>query len=161
MIEEFSLQRRYSTPVSGWEWTGIGSSNDFVSVKETALGLINSGVAATDIRIVILFDTYSHVLDGDSLCDFVYKTVHDGEAGEAVDRPARYQKGGLDVIAYMYSKSREAGDAFCEGSILKYLRRLGEKDTRINELKKAQVFLVRMIEHEEKEEKEEKCTEQK
>jgi Protein of unknwon function (DUF3310) len=73
---------------------------------------------------------------------------------EAVDRPARYQRGGMDVIDWQYSKSTEAGDAFCEGSIVKYLRRLGEKGDKIEQLKKARVFLDRMIEHAEKEGKE-------
>lgn len=65
---------------------------------------------------------------------------------EAVNHPAHY--GGADN-PYEAIKVIEAWDlGFCLGNTVKYISRAGKKDSRLQDLEKAQWYLQREIENE-------------
>ena len=64
-----------------------------------------------------------------------------------VDHPAHYTKGGVECIdAIKSSMSDEAFVGYCKGCVLKYLWRLGLKDNTLQDAKKAQWYLNKLIE---------------
>jgi hypothetical protein len=64
-------------------------------------------------------------------------------------KPEYYKAGAFDVIAFC----QHHGIGFCEGNVIKYVTRAGKKGDRLEDLKKAQEYLRRMIEQEEQQEK--------
>ena len=72
----------------------------------------------------------------------------------AVDHPAHYNLGGIEVIDFVESLS--LGRGFNRGNAIKYIARAGAKDDEIQDLKKALWYINREIERltKEREEKE-------
>lgn len=65
-----------------------------------------------------------------------------------VDKPAHYNNGGIEAIEYIHQQLGEGFTAYCEGNVMKYLHRWKYKNG-VEDLKKAQWYLNRMIEAEE------------
>ena len=85
---------------------------------------------------------YFDVYDGFKAC----KDIGKAEAPDMVNHPDHYTVGGvetLDVIEAKLSQSEFQG--YCLGNILKYLMRAGYKGKQLEDLKKAQFYLNRMI----------------
>ena len=74
------------------------------------------------------------------------KDIGKVEEPDMVNHPDHYTVGGvetLDVIEAKLSQSEFQG--YCLGNILKYLMRAGYKGKQLEDLKKAQFYLNRMI----------------
>jgi hypothetical protein len=70
---------------------------------------------------------------------------------DPVNHPGHYCKGGVECIdAIRASMSKDAFAGYCKGNCLKYLWRYEVKNKRVEDLKKAQVYLGWLIETEEK-----------
>lgn len=65
-----------------------------------------------------------------------------------VDKPAHYNNGGIEAIEYIHQQLGAGFTAYCEGNVMKYLHRWKYKNG-VEDLKKAQWYLNRMIEAEE------------
>ena len=66
---------------------------------------------------------------------------------EAVDHPAHYNQGNIEVIDYIEDQGLMSG--FCLGNAIKYISRAGKKDpsTEIEDLSKACWYLNRYIKY--------------
>jgi hypothetical protein len=70
---------------------------------------------------------------------------------DPVEHPAHYCKGGIECIdAIRASMSKDAFAGYCKGNLMKYVWRYEHKGKRVEDLKKAQVYLGWLIETEEK-----------
>jgi hypothetical protein len=66
---------------------------------------------------------------------------------DAVNHPAHYKIGGIETIDYMKAKSTpEEFKGHLRLTAIKYLSRTGYKDDALQDLKKAQWYLNRLIE---------------
>ena len=65
-----------------------------------------------------------------------------------VHRPPHYNQGGMEAIDYIKQQLGDGIVDYCEGSVLKYLHRWRFKNG-LQDLKKAQWFLNRMVEEQE------------
>ena len=66
---------------------------------------------------------------------------------DPVNKPAHYRKGGIECIdAIKASMTDEAFIGYCKGNTQKYLWRLGLKDNALQDAKKAQWYLNKLIE---------------
>lgn len=64
-----------------------------------------------------------------------------------INHPEHYCYGGIETIEYIKAKlSPEEYAGYLKGSVIKYLSRAGHKDNVIQDLKKAQWYLNRLIE---------------
>lgn len=87
-------------------------------------------------------DNYFDIYDSFKACRDIGKVG----ASDMVNHPDHYTVGGvetLDVIEAKLSQSEFQG--YCLGNILKYLMRAGYKGKQLEDLKKAQFYLNRMI----------------
>ena len=67
--------------------------------------------------------------------------------GDMVNHPAHYTVGGIETIDYMEAKStREEFTGHLRLTAIKYLSRVGHKDDVLQDLKKAQWYLNKLIE---------------
>lgn len=64
--------------------------------------------------------------------------------GDMVDRPAHYNKGGIECIEYIEQQLGEGFIEYCEGNVHKYLHRWRYKNGS-EDLQKARWYLERMI----------------
>lgn len=63
-----------------------------------------------------------------------------------INHPDHYCFGGIETIDYIKAKlSPEEYTGYLKGSVIKYLSRAGHKDDAIQDLKKAQWYLNRLI----------------
>lgn len=70
---------------------------------------------------------------------------------DPVEHPSHYCKGGIECIdAIRASMSKDAFAGYCKGNLMKYVWRYEHKGKRVEDLKKAQVYLGWLIETEEK-----------
>lgn len=68
-------------------------------------------------------------------------------ANDPVNHPEHYCFGGIETIEYIKAKlSPEEYQGYLKGSVIKYLSRAGHKDDAMQDLKKAQWYLNRLIE---------------
>ena len=66
---------------------------------------------------------------------------------DIINHPDHYCYGGIETIEYIKAKlSPEEYRGYMKGSVIKYLSRAGHKDDAIQDLKKAQWYLNRLIE---------------
>ena len=66
---------------------------------------------------------------------------------DMVNHPDHYCYGGIETIDYIRAKlSPEEYRGYMKGSVIKYLSRAGHKDDIIQDLKKAQWYLNKLIE---------------
>jgi len=65
-----------------------------------------------------------------------------------VHRPPHYNQGGMEAIDYIKQQLGDGIVDYCEGSVMKYLHRWRFKNG-LQDLKKAQWFLNRMVEEQE------------
>ena len=66
---------------------------------------------------------------------------------DPVNKPAHYRQGGIECIdAIKASMTDEAFIGYCKGNTQKYLWRLGLKDSALQDAKKAQWYLNKLIE---------------
>ena len=74
---------------------------------------------------------------------------------EEVNHPDRYNKGGIEVIDIIkaYTEDLNGKEAFNIGNAIKYICRLGKKDEKVQELKKARWYIEKLIEDMESENK--------
>lgn len=63
-----------------------------------------------------------------------------------VNSPAHYKDGGIETIDFIEAKRL----GYSLGNVIKYVSRAGKKGDRLEDLKKAQWYLAREIEHEKK-----------
>lgn len=63
-----------------------------------------------------------------------------------VNNPAHYKDGGVETIDFIEAK----GLGFNLGNVVKYVSRAGKKGNKLEDLKKAQWYLARAIENEQK-----------
>lgn len=63
-----------------------------------------------------------------------------------VNNPAHYKDGGVETIDFIEAK----GLGFNLGNVVKYISRAGKKGNKLEDLKKAQWYLAREIENEQK-----------
>ena len=68
-----------------------------------------------------------------------------------VTKPAHYTSGSVEAIAFVEATGELEG--FCLGNIIKYLYRYKLKGNPVQDLMKANEYLVRLIEHVKKNEK--------
>jgi hypothetical protein len=67
--------------------------------------------------------------------------------GDMVNQPPHYTHGGIETIDYMKAKStREEFTGHLRLTAIKYLSRVGHKDDVLQDLKKAQWYLNKLIE---------------
>ena len=67
-------------------------------------------------------------------------------SSDAVNHPAHYKVGGIETIEYMKAKSTpEEFKGHLRLTAIKYLSRTGYKDDALQDLKKAQWYLNRLI----------------
>ena len=74
--------------------------------------------------------------------------AYDGRQSEPVhpvNKPAHYQRGGIETIDYIRASLGEGFTDYCIGNALKYLSRFRDKDG-LQDLSKAQVYLGWAIE---------------
>jgi hypothetical protein len=65
---------------------------------------------------------------------------------EAVNHPPHYTNGGIECIDYLKAKlSPEEFAGFCRGNALKYLSRAGVKGDAVEDFRKAEWYLRRLI----------------
>lgn len=70
----------------------------------------------------------------------------DDFAPELINHPAHYTQGDIECIdAIRASMTKEAFCGYCKGNAIKYLWRCGLKDVAVQELKKAQWYINRLI----------------
>ena len=70
--------------------------------------------------------------------------------GDVIDSPKHYASGRIECIEYLEDNlSQEAFKGYIEGNVKKYLHRWRYKNG-VEDLKKAQWYLTRLIEKEEK-----------
>lgn len=63
-----------------------------------------------------------------------------------INHPSHYQ-GKVECIDYLQDKlSNEEIKGFCKGNVIKYLSRAGKKESEIDDCKKAQWYLNKLIE---------------
>jgi hypothetical protein len=68
-----------------------------------------------------------------------------------VNHPPHYKAGGIEVIDFMVAKlSREELKGYLKGNIIKYLSRSGLKGKELEDFKKAQWYLNRLVMEREK-----------
>ena len=73
--------------------------------------------------------------------------VKPGQAIDAVNHPPHYKVGGIETIDYMKAKSTpEEFRGHLRLTAIKYLSRTGYKDDALQDLKKAQWYLNKLIE---------------
>lgn len=66
---------------------------------------------------------------------------------DAINHPPHYKVGGIETIDYMKAKSTpEEFMGHLRLTVLKYLSRTGHKDDALQDLKKAQWYLNKLIE---------------
>ena len=66
---------------------------------------------------------------------------------DPVNHPDHYTHGGIECIeAIEASMTADQFQSYCKGQVYKYLWRLGRKDDALQDAKKAQWYLSRMIE---------------
>jgi hypothetical protein len=70
---------------------------------------------------------------------------------DMVNSPEHYTGGGIETIDFIEAKLTGCGfKSYLLGNIIKYLSRAGSKGNKLEDLKKAQWYLNRLIEREEK-----------
>lgn len=62
---------------------------------------------------------------------------------EAVNHPAHYNQGSIEVIDYI--EDIGMGEDFCAGNAIKYLSRYKHKQNPLEDLKKAKWYVERLI----------------
>ncbi len=78
-----------------------------------------------------------------------YKRVDSGNTAvkEAVNHPSHYTSGGIETITYLQAKlSPEEFTGFLKGNVLKYVSRAGSKGDALEDYKKAQWYVNRLVE---------------
>jgi len=66
---------------------------------------------------------------------------------DPVNRPAHYNLGGVECIDYIKQVlGKEGFIAYCQGNMIKYQHRYRYKNKPVEDMKKAQYYLNRMIE---------------
>ena len=65
-----------------------------------------------------------------------------------VNKPPHYNRGGIEAIDYIKQQLGESIIEYCEGNVIKYLHRWRYKNG-LQDLKKAQWYLNKMVEEEE------------
>lgn len=75
------------------------------------------------------------------------------QCAEAVDHPSHYAGNGIECIEAIEAMQPIGipGADFCRGNTVKYLWRLGRKDESLQDARKAQWYLSRLIQSLEKE----------
>ena len=69
------------------------------------------------------------------------------DAYDPVNRPAHYNLGGVECIDYIKQVlGKEGFIAYCQGNMIKYQHRYRYKKKPVEDMKKAQYYLNRMIE---------------
>ena len=69
---------------------------------------------------------------------------------DMVNSPKHYTEGGIETIDFIEAKLTGYGfRAYLRGNIIKYLSRAGSKGNRLEDLKKAQWYLKKLVEKEE------------
>ena len=69
------------------------------------------------------------------------------DAYDPVNRPAHYNLGGVECIDYIKQVLGNQGFiAYCQGNMIKYQHRYRYKNKPVEDMKKAQYYLNRMIE---------------
>ena len=69
------------------------------------------------------------------------------DAYDPVNRPAHYNLGGVECIDYIKQVlGKEGFIAYCQGNMIKYQHRYRYKNKPVEDMKKAQYYLNRMIE---------------
>lgn len=87
-----------------------------------------------------------HIGTKDYICNYHSKS-------DTVMHPSHYCQGGIECIkAIEASMTPEEFQGYCKGNVMKYIWRFREKNG-LEDLKKARVYLERMIESKEKQEK--------
>ena len=75
------------------------------------------------------------------------RLVRNAAEGDAVNNPSHYNQGGIEAIEGIEaSMAPEAYAGYLKGNIMKYLWRYEKKAKPIEDLKKAQWYLARLIE---------------
>ena len=75
------------------------------------------------------------------------RLVRNAAEGDAVNSPSHYNQGGIEAIEGIEaSMAPEAYAGYLKGNIMKYLWRYEKKAKPIEDLKKAQWYLARLIE---------------
>lgn len=65
---------------------------------------------------------------------------------DLVNHPDHYKSGGIEVIDFMQAKlSPEEFKGLLRGNVIKYLSRAGKKDDEIQDFKKAQWYLNKLV----------------
>ena len=65
---------------------------------------------------------------------------------DMVNKPPHYTHGGIETIDYMQAKlTQEAFIGFLQGNCIKYLSRAAHKGTPIEDFKKAQWYLNKLV----------------
>jgi hypothetical protein len=71
---------------------------------------------------------------------------------DLVNHPDHYKSGGIEVIDFMEAKLTPEGlKGYLQGNVIKYLSRAGKKDDELQDFKKAEWYLKRLIMNLEKE----------
>jgi len=74
-------------------------------------------------------------------------TIKESEVNDPVNHPNHYTAGGIECIDYLIAKlPKEELIGYCRGNAMKYLSRVGLKDDPVQEYKKAQWYLNKLIE---------------
>jgi len=69
---------------------------------------------------------------------------------DMVNSPKHYTEGGIETIDFMEAKLTGYGfRAYLRGNVIKYISRAGSKGDRLEDFKKAQWYLNKLIESEE------------
>jgi hypothetical protein len=65
---------------------------------------------------------------------------------DLVNHPDHYKSGGIEVIDFMEAKlTPEELKGYLRGNVIKYLSRAGKKDDELQDFKKAQWYLNRLV----------------
>jgi hypothetical protein len=75
--------------------------------------------------------------------DTVVEVAHD-----PVNNPAHYKVGGIETIDFIEAKGLEKD--YYLGNVIKYISRANHKGRKLEDLKKAQYYMNRAVENEEK-----------
>lgn len=65
------------------------------------------------------------------------------EVVERINHPAHYNQGSIEVIDYI--ESLGIAEDFCSGNAIKYISRYKYKGTPLDDLKKAQWYIARLV----------------
>jgi hypothetical protein len=66
--------------------------------------------------------------------------------GDPVNHPPHYTSGGIEVIDYMEAKmTSEQFIGYCLGNVIKYVSRSDKKNNLVEDFKKAQWYLNRLV----------------